>query len=422
MSVPIAPVPREHDTQGWSLDPGRARGARHREPRGLRASRTGERGAPVRAHASLRRVHRTRLRRSGSPRGSTSNTRRHSLMRGLHPVRHPASRRCIFGAPRFASCTARRPSTGPFEGSRCPHRAPAEGLPALRPLSDDEIALGRSFACNSLSATREPAAWALSEAGARSSELPYIRVCDVYLDAGRVFIVGGTKTTARWGDLTTWGLVQLRRRLDVLDDRGHEALLICADVADRTRARANAYEAVPPPSSALDSALSPASVRTRSSPGAAHRRTMPAHRSQRSRTCSASGASMRRRRSSAGIGAQRTSDEARSRSARVPRQGRSDPSQPRAVRTRQGHPARGQVRPSRTYPDYMVLVFSSLVSVWRSARQVEAELAHPLVWGFMRRIVAELFPDEPTMQLPPRPMKRHHFTYFRERYVTVRSS
>jgi hypothetical protein len=81
-------------------------------------------------------------------------------------------------------------------------------------------------------------------------------------------------------------------------------------------------------------------------------------------------------------------------------------------------PEEGRCGRPRTYPDYMVLVFGALISVWRSARQVEAELAHPLVWGLMRRIVAELFPDDPAMQLPAQPMKRHHFAYLRDHYLT----
>src|SRR3954452_13157669 len=47
------------------------------------------------------------------------------------------------------------------------------------------------------------------------------------------------------------------------------------------------------------------------------------------------------------------------------------------------HPKNG--RP-RTYPDFMGIVFAALLSVWRSARQVEAELAHPQVWNFIRVI------------------------------------
>jgi hypothetical protein len=72
----------------------------------------------------------------------------------------------------------------------------------------------------------------------------------------------------------------------------------------------------------------------------------------------------------------------------------------------------------RTYPNFMVFVYGSLCSVWRSARQVEAELAQPLVWTFMRDLVAARFPDDPSRHLPAAPMRRHHFIYMRNRYLT----
>jgi hypothetical protein len=72
----------------------------------------------------------------------------------------------------------------------------------------------------------------------------------------------------------------------------------------------------------------------------------------------------------------------------------------------------------RTYPNFMAFVYGALCSVWRSARQVEAELAHPLIWTFMRDLVAARFPDDPSRQLPALPMRRHHFIYMRNRYLT----
>ena len=72
----------------------------------------------------------------------------------------------------------------------------------------------------------------------------------------------------------------------------------------------------------------------------------------------------------------------------------------------------------RGYPDFMVLVYGALCSVWRSARQVEAELAHPLVWTFMRDLVAARFPGDVSRHLPATPMRRHHFIYMRNRYLT----
>jgi hypothetical protein len=66
----------------------------------------------------------------------------------------------------------------------------------------------------------------------------------------------------------------------------------------------------------------------------------------------------------------------------------------------------------------MTLVFNSLLSVWRSGRQVDAELSHPLVWRHVRRIVQRRFPDDPSMHLPKQPMRRHHYVYGRDRYLT----
>ena len=96
---------------------------------------------------------------------------------------------------------------------------PARSSLAARPLTDDEIALGRSFSVKTLSETRQPAAWALAEATTRTSELPAIRIRDVDLDSGRVWIAGSTKTDNRWGHLTDWGVETLARRIARMDTR-----------------------------------------------------------------------------------------------------------------------------------------------------------------------------------------------------------
>ena len=72
----------------------------------------------------------------------------------------------------------------------------------------------------------------------------------------------------------------------------------------------------------------------------------------------------------------------------------------------------------RHYPDYMLLVYDALLSVYRSGRQVEAELSHSVTWRFMRRLVKRLFPDDPSRHLPRRPMRRHHYLYGRNRYLS----
>ncbi|HYN35494.1 MAG TPA: hypothetical protein VEV82_00810, partial [Actinomycetota bacterium] len=71
----------------------------------------------------------------------------------------------------------------------------------------------------------------------------------------------------------------------------------------------------------------------------------------------------------------------------------------------------------RQYPDYMLLVYEALISVYGSARQVEAELAHPIVWRLLRKGVKKMFPKHPGRHLPRRPMRRHHYLYGRNRYL-----
>src|SRR6266542_5914317 len=83
---------------------------------------------------------------------------------------------------------------------------------------------------------------------------------------------------------------------------------------------------------------------------------------------------------------------------------------PDADRSRGGRP--------RMYPPFMWLAFEALISVFESARQTEAELAHPVVWNLIRSIVAERFPHNPTMHLPAEPMRRHHYAYGRDRYLS----
>ena len=86
-----------------------------------------------------------------------------------------------------------------------------------RPLTDDEMAVCRSAALRTLTETRQPAAWALAEATARTSELPHIRSSDLDLDGGRVWIHGGARTVPRWGALTPWGRTQIARRLQAIE-------------------------------------------------------------------------------------------------------------------------------------------------------------------------------------------------------------
>jgi integrase len=94
---------------------------------------------------------------------------------------------------------------------------PRSGLRA-RPLTDDEVAVCRSAALHSLTATRLPAAWALGEATVRSGELAAVRVDELDLGHGRVWIAGSPRTEPRWGELSEWGSAQLGRRAEAVGD------------------------------------------------------------------------------------------------------------------------------------------------------------------------------------------------------------
>ncbi|MDP9342520.1 MAG: tyrosine-type recombinase/integrase [Actinomycetota bacterium] len=90
---------------------------------------------------------------------------------------------------------------------------PARSALTSRRLTEDEVELCRLHAVGSPGELRLALVWALSEAGARASEIPWIKIHDVDLANGVVFTAGGTRTDPRWAPLTDWGVQQLRRRL-----------------------------------------------------------------------------------------------------------------------------------------------------------------------------------------------------------------
>ncbi len=72
----------------------------------------------------------------------------------------------------------------------------------------------------------------------------------------------------------------------------------------------------------------------------------------------------------------------------------------------------------RDYPSFMIVLYEALISVWGSARRVEAELAHPLVWELIRTTVRRRFPRKTEWHLPAQPPRRHHYRYLRNRYLS----
>ena len=88
----------------------------------------------------------------------------------------------------------------------------------VRALTDEEVAVCRSFSLRSLKETRLPAAWALAEATARTSEIPHIKPSDFDMESGRVRLHGSSKAEPRWVSLTSWGLSQIARRRQSVGD------------------------------------------------------------------------------------------------------------------------------------------------------------------------------------------------------------
>jgi hypothetical protein len=74
-------------------------------------------------------------------------------------------------------------------------------------------------------------------------------------------------------------------------------------------------------------------------------------------------------------------------------------------------------RPS-DFPRWLAFFYVGLITVYRSQRRVETELAHPAVWNYICGRVRERYPDRPDLwpQHDKTP-RRHHFTYIRETHL-----
>ena len=97
---------------------------------------------------------------------------------------------------------------------------------SARPLRDDEIELGRAHTLQP-GVSRRAVSWALSEATARTSEMPHVRASHVDLDGGTVCLPGGPGIDPRIGWLTGWGIVQIRRRLaQLVQEDGPDPVLM----------------------------------------------------------------------------------------------------------------------------------------------------------------------------------------------------
>jgi integrase/recombinase XerC len=113
-----------------------------------------------------------------------------------------------------------------------------------RPLTDDEIALCRSYSLRTLTETRCPAAWALAEASARTSEIPRITFADLDLEHSRIWIPGSAKTEPRYGQLTAWGVTQLRRRCELVAAPSRECPIVYSGDEPTNSGQASACAAI----------------------------------------------------------------------------------------------------------------------------------------------------------------------------------
>lgn len=68
----------------------------------------------------------------------------------------------------------------------------------------------------------------------------------------------------------------------------------------------------------------------------------------------------------------------------------------------------------RQYPAFMVIVFEAAISVFGSARRVESEFSHVAMWSWLRRTSVK----RAGVRLPRQPMRRHHYMYLRNRYLS----
>lgn len=66
------------------------------------------------------------------------------------------------------------------------------------------------------------------------------------------------------------------------------------------------------------------------------------------------------------------------------------------------------------YPPVLAVLFETLISVYGSARQVEAEISHPAVWRMIRYGLRV----NGGVSVGAKPMRRHHHLHYRNTYLT----
>jgi integrase len=120
---------------------------------------------------------------------------------------------------------------------------PSRTNETARPLTDLEVQRCRRAALEDLTSSRLVVPWALGEATARTAEIPHMRVGDLDLAAGRVWIHGSSNTEPRWGSLSIWGIGQLERHIRE-QQPNHDASLTYRGSENPESRRAHSSQAI----------------------------------------------------------------------------------------------------------------------------------------------------------------------------------
>ena len=122
-------------------------------------------------------------------------------------------------------------------------RLPPRGVLAARPLTDDEVALGRvsSQVGPGARSQMQAVAWALAEASAVSSEITAITIADLDDSESpcRVVLPGTRHHDPRQGQLTGWGAGVLARRVAALLVAGGSGATLLASTTPTLTHHAN---------------------------------------------------------------------------------------------------------------------------------------------------------------------------------------
>jgi len=250
--------------------------------------------------------------------------------------------------------------------------------------------------------------WALAEAGATSAEIPVVGEIHLRLDDAAVELPGSAHLDARTARLTDWGIQHLKRRLADLkrDGRLDSPLAYSGDGPEESQqaSAATALRDILTRAGLSDDTVAIISIRAwlgaKVFADGTDRRGDPPARS-------------------ALVGPDRRVDRIRLAERMKPSDPASDWEKVDALidydalhacaAAFPGRPSPEIGSRRRLYPPWYIIFFCALVTVFKSARHADTELARPGAWEHVRERYAQRYPSEPP--LPDQPIRRHHWQY-----------